>query len=103
MLPQDPRTLVVLSNRSLQRCAHDVIFEASIDPIITEELCDDGGAVVGGGGSRAFDELQRKLPKEKKKLFRSDFLNNHPIMLEYLAAGVLHGETGGGEEVEEVA
>jgi hypothetical protein len=57
---------------------------------------------VGGGGSRAFDELQRKLPKEKKKLFRSEFLNNHPIMLEYLAAGVLHGETGGDEQMEEV-
>ena len=47
MLPQELHALVVsTTNRMLQRCSVAVIFETTIDPIITEELCNDGGAVV---------------------------------------------------------
>ena len=45
-----------------------------------------------------FHKLQKKLPKEPKKLFRSDFLNNHPIMMEYLAAGVVNRDQHDEEE-----
>ena len=47
MFPQDLLTLgVSITNRKLQWCAVVLSFETSIDAIITEELCDDGGAVV---------------------------------------------------------
>ena len=34
-------------------------------------------------------------------MFRSDFLNNHPIMLEYLAAGVLKGDSESSDRGDE--
>ena len=46
-----------------------------------------------------FHKLQKKLPKKPKKLFRSEFLNNHPIMMEYLAAGVVNRDQRNEEEV----
>ena len=47
MLPQDLHTLgVSITNRILQWCAVVLIFETSIDPIITDELCEGGEAVV---------------------------------------------------------
>ena len=47
MLPQDPHALVVsMNNRPLQRRSVGLIIGTTIDPIITEELCDDGGVVV---------------------------------------------------------
>ena len=52
-------------------------------------------------GQSTFAKLQKKLPKQKKKMFRSDFLNNHPIMLEYLAAGVLKGDSESSDRGDE--
>ena len=50
MLPQDLDTLAVsTNNRMLQRCVEDALtsFETKIDPIITKELRNDGGVVLG--------------------------------------------------------
>ena len=46
-----------------------------------------------------FAKLQKQLPKKSKKLFRSDFLNNHPIMMEYLATGVMNKDQQDEEEI----
>ena len=45
MLPQDLHTRRLLINRIRQWCVVVLIFETSIDPIITDELCDDDGEV----------------------------------------------------------
>ena len=44
-------------------------------------------------------QATEETPKKAKEAFRSDFLNNHPIMMEYLAAGVVNRDQRDEEEV----